>query len=349
MSTPTLDYTCASCGEPATLRCVRCLGAFYCGKECQQKMWREHKVLCKAAGEVLAGKSMDQMDNFFPRFMDSQPSFVQILCVAPIGSVAYRDQDFTPVRADDVASIGLLKVRACTAFPHWHANAGLVAFFLVREGRERALAVEADPSLAAGILVGANKLATDDPVVAGSWLLARVPPPPPAHGLGANGAVDVVELLGAYVAEALSPAKAFAFRFHNAFAAERTALMCGAFNAREANSLRAKLRNVLSSSTRAQFVLSNGIVLDGPVGTSVGQTGTAVLFALRGARALCAKVGPRSIVRREWEAMVAVHGDGARVAPTVVRAEACEDIPSSEGLERAALLLLADRQPRVCS
>ena len=33
MSTPTLDYTCAGCGEPATLRCVRCLGAFYCGKE----------------------------------------------------------------------------------------------------------------------------------------------------------------------------------------------------------------------------------------------------------------------------------------------------------------------------
>jgi TPR repeat protein len=65
MSTPTLDYTCASCGEPAALRCVRCLGAFYCGKECQKKMWREHKVLCKEAEKVLAGQSIDEFDKNF--------------------------------------------------------------------------------------------------------------------------------------------------------------------------------------------------------------------------------------------------------------------------------------------
>jgi hypothetical protein len=103
--------------------------------------------------------------------------------------------------------------------------------------------------------------------------------------------------------------------------------------------VRAKLRNVLSSSTREKIVLSSGIVLDGPVGASVGQAGTAVLFALCGARALCAKVGPQAIVRREWAAMAAVHGDGARIAPTVVRAEMCEDLPSSSGIKRAALLL----------
>ncbi len=96
---------------------------------------------------------------------------------------------------------------------------------------------------------------------------------------------------------------------------------------------------MLSSSTRARFFLSSGIVLDGPVGASVGEAGTAVLFALRGARALCAKVGSRALVRREWAAMVAVHGDGVRIAPTVVRAESCEDLTPSDGFERAALLL----------
>jgi len=68
MSTPTLDYTCASCGEPATLRCVRCLGAFYCGKECQKKMWREHKVLCKEAAKTRDGMSIDEFDKHFEEF-----------------------------------------------------------------------------------------------------------------------------------------------------------------------------------------------------------------------------------------------------------------------------------------
>ena len=33
----TRQYCDAGCGEPATLRCVRCLAAFYCGKSCQDK------------------------------------------------------------------------------------------------------------------------------------------------------------------------------------------------------------------------------------------------------------------------------------------------------------------------
>ena len=65
MSTPTLDYTCASCGEPAALRCVRCLGSFYCGKECQKKMWREHKVLCKEAEKARDGMPIDEFDKNF--------------------------------------------------------------------------------------------------------------------------------------------------------------------------------------------------------------------------------------------------------------------------------------------
>ena len=178
------------------------------------------------------------------------------------------------------------------------------------------------------------------------------PPPSPPHlssppsfagaslsGGGGGGGGDVVALLGAFVEEALSPAQAHAFRFHAAFSAEREALQAHAFNARSANAVRAKLRNVLSSTTRARFLLSSGIVVDGPVGASTGQAGTVVLHALCGARALCAKVGPRAVVRREWAAMEAVHGRGARLAPTVACAQGCEDILSADAPDRAALLL----------
>jgi hypothetical protein len=87
------------------------------------------------------------------------------------------------------------------------------------------------------------------------------------------------------------------FRTFAAFSVEREALKARTFKAHQANSVRAKLRNVLSSTTRARFLLASGIVIDGPVGAAAGQAGTAVLYALRGARALCAKVGPRAVIR----------------------------------------------------
>ena len=161
----------------------------------------------------------------------------------------------------------------------------------------------------------------------------------PFSGGGSSGVGggDVVALLSAFVAETLSPAQALAFRFSSIFSGERESLRARSFHARNANSVRAKLRNVLSSTTRSRFLLASGIVVGGPVGASAGQAGTVVLHALCGARALCAKVGPRAVVRREWAAMEAVHGRGA--APTVARAEGCEDIPSGEATGRAALLL----------
>ena len=107
-----------------------------------------------------------------------QPTFVQILCVAPVGSVAYRDQDFTPVRADDVSNIGLLKVRACTDFG-WGAPTSVALFLVPDEARARA--IQRDPSSAKDILLGDSLFATDA-VVAGSWLLARVPPASPSGG-----------------------------------------------------------------------------------------------------------------------------------------------------------------------
>ena len=54
-------FCAAGCGkqrgkpdeEPFFLRCDRCLGAFYCSRECQLNAWPEHKGPCKEAkGEM---------------------------------------------------------------------------------------------------------------------------------------------------------------------------------------------------------------------------------------------------------------------------------------------------------
>ena len=150
-------------------------------------------------------------------------------------------------------------------------------------------------------------------------------------------AADAVALLRAYYPRALSSAEASALRVHAALAAERAALAAGDFNLRDLPALLRKLRSVLSSETRARFLLSSGIVLDGPVGGAVCQAGTTILLALRGARVLCAKVGPCAAVRHEWEVSQAVHRGGAQPVPAVARALSYEDVAMERGL--AALLL----------
>ena len=97
--------------------------------------------------------------------------------VAPAGFTPLEYQVFVELPIRDGDNISRLSERACK---EWRTDTGQVAFFRVREGRERALAVEADPSLAANILISTNKLAVDEAVEPGSWLLARVPPPPAA-------------------------------------------------------------------------------------------------------------------------------------------------------------------------
>ena len=91
---------------------------------------------------------------------------------------ALSDETFAelPLLAGD--NVARLVGRACKEFG-WGAPTQ-VKLFRVPGGREMALAIEADPSLAADILVAANKLAADEAVEPGSWLLARVPPPPAA-------------------------------------------------------------------------------------------------------------------------------------------------------------------------
>ena len=63
-STPSFNraFCSAGCGkqrgnpgeEPFFLRCDRCLGAFYCSRECQLKAWPEHKGPCKVAQKAIA-------------------------------------------------------------------------------------------------------------------------------------------------------------------------------------------------------------------------------------------------------------------------------------------------------
>ena len=106
-----------------------------------------------------------------------------LVCETPLANEAFVE---LPIQAGDNAA--RLVGRACEKFPRWGADAGQVKLFLVREGRERALAVEDNPSLAASVLISANKLAADDCVEPGSWLLARVPSQPVAAAPSGRGA-----------------------------------------------------------------------------------------------------------------------------------------------------------------
>ena len=61
----------AKCGKPAVLRCSGCLGAFYCGEECQIRVWLQHKQQCKKAAKVIAsmkGESQLQVEDMDASF-----------------------------------------------------------------------------------------------------------------------------------------------------------------------------------------------------------------------------------------------------------------------------------------
>ena len=49
---PPVTLICSVCGEKSSLRCSKCLGAFYCSIPCQKKDWKTHKVNCKNAQEL---------------------------------------------------------------------------------------------------------------------------------------------------------------------------------------------------------------------------------------------------------------------------------------------------------
>jgi TPR repeat protein len=90
MSSPSL-YKCsaAGCDLSASLRCSRCLGAYYCSKECQLREWKQHKAPCKEAAatrESVHSTTIDQFDVEFNEFKrkaeagDSEAQFNLGLC-----------------------------------------------------------------------------------------------------------------------------------------------------------------------------------------------------------------------------------------------------------------------------
>jgi hypothetical protein len=99
----------------------------------------------------------------------SESAFIMLVSDTPLAGQTFAE---LPIQGDNVAR---LVARACEKFG-WGAPTQCRLYW-VPEGRDRALAVEDDPLSAAGILVSANKLFADEAVVAGSWLLARVPHP----------------------------------------------------------------------------------------------------------------------------------------------------------------------------
>ena len=102
---------------------------------------------------------------------------VRVLRVAPAGSAAYSGENFVEVRFEPGDTAARLAERLRQDFPRWGvADVGQLALYRVPGGREHALAVEADPRAAAGVTDKANKLAIDDRLVAGAWVLARVAP-----------------------------------------------------------------------------------------------------------------------------------------------------------------------------
>lgn len=44
-------FHCSAPGNPTLLRCARCRGAFYCGKDCQTADWKLHKIVCRTLSE----------------------------------------------------------------------------------------------------------------------------------------------------------------------------------------------------------------------------------------------------------------------------------------------------------
>ena len=67
-SSSSVTLCAKGCGEVATLRCPRCLGAWYCSKECFTIAWPDHKGQCKDAVEMIAGRSIDEFDKDFERY-----------------------------------------------------------------------------------------------------------------------------------------------------------------------------------------------------------------------------------------------------------------------------------------
>ncbi len=75
----------AGCGKYGILRCGRCLDALYCTKECQAKMWQQHKGPCKE----MAARAKAEFDAAVKVEVEAdEADDIQTLCSAGCGEVA---------------------------------------------------------------------------------------------------------------------------------------------------------------------------------------------------------------------------------------------------------------------
>ena len=88
------------------------------------------------------------------------------------------------------------------------------------------------------------------------------------------------------------------------------------------------------------FILAatSAFVLDGPIPDARGQTGVELLYAFRGSRVCCAKVGGKATLQHEFDVAAAVHA--AVLAPTVVRMLALEAVTRRASVEPYAALIM---------
>ncbi len=96
------------------------------------------------------------------------------------GHPDFENLKFAHLEFQDGDTVSHLALKACTAFPHWHANADEMSLFLVTEALARKISAKEivfDHKTKTPLFEG-DALASAD-VVQGSYLLALVPPPAP--------------------------------------------------------------------------------------------------------------------------------------------------------------------------
>ena len=125
--------------------------------------------------------------------------------VAPLDADMYVNETFCKLICVAGADISDLAKLACAEFPPTYA--GQVAFFVVPD-EARARAIQRDPSFANDILLG-EPLFASDPVISGSWLLARVPKSNPNDVVLSTATEDFIRAevnarIGAAVSQAVT-------------------------------------------------------------------------------------------------------------------------------------------------
>ena len=98
-----------------------------------------------------------------------------------VSGAVFYEEDFAEIELCEGDTAARITKRACKEFPHWGVSAGQVRLYRVPGGRDEARVIQRSQT---AILRG-EPLFADDPVVPGSWLLARMPPSA-AVGTGAS-------------------------------------------------------------------------------------------------------------------------------------------------------------------